>query len=81
LRQRLRLLAPGLTPRAVLDTFAAAQMIDVHVPTTDRRELVLTRYTEPEAPLRRLLDKLKVQLPAQPSPRITAVAASLPTPM
>jgi hypothetical protein len=23
-------------------------MIDVHIPTTDRRELVLTRYTQPE---------------------------------
>jgi predicted ATPase len=32
----------------VLEKFAAMQMIDVNMPTTDGRELVLTRYTEPE---------------------------------
>src|SRR5215472_504862 len=47
-RRRLHALAPGLTPRSVLEKFAAMQMIDVHLPTTDGRELVLTRYTEPE---------------------------------
>ena len=31
------------------------QMTDVHVPTTDGRELLLTRYTEPDAELRLLL--------------------------
>src|SRR5208283_2850394 len=35
LRARLRPMAPGLTPRAVLDKFAAIQMLDVHFPTTD----------------------------------------------
>jgi hypothetical protein len=30
----------------VLDDFAAMQTIDVHVPTTDGRELTLTRHTE-----------------------------------
>jgi hypothetical protein len=45
LRRRLHALAPGLTPRSVLDKFAAVQMIDVHVPTTDGRELQLVRYT------------------------------------
>jgi hypothetical protein len=77
LRQRLRAFAPGLTPRAVLNDFAAMQMIDVHVPTTDGRELTLTRYTEPERALRLLLDTLKLQLPAQPPPTITT---SLPQP-
>lgn len=81
LGQRLRLLAPGLTARAVLESFAAVQMIDVHLPTTDGRELVLTRYTEPEPTLRLLLDKLRLQLPAQPPPRITAPAAPTTTPM
>src|SRR5260370_35263475 len=47
-------------------------MIDLHVPTTDGRELILTRYTEPEPELALLLNKLKLELPAQPSPRITA---------
>ena len=65
-------LAPGLTPRSVLEKFAAMQMIDVHIPTTDGRELLLTRHTEPEPELRLLLDKLKLELPAQPPPKITA---------
>jgi transposase len=30
-------LAPGLTPRSVLEKFAVMQMIDVHLPTTDGR--------------------------------------------
>jgi hypothetical protein len=42
-----------------LEKFAVMQMIDVHLPTTDGRELVLTRYTEPEAELSLLLKKLK----------------------
>jgi transposase len=74
LRRRLHALAPGLTPRSVLEKFAAMQMIDVHVPTTDGRELVLTRHTEPEPDLRLLLDKLRLELPAQPAPKITAEA-------
>ncbi len=51
LARRLRALAPGLTPRSALEKFAAVQMIDVHMPTTDGRELLLTRYTEPEPDL------------------------------
>jgi transposase len=74
LARRLHALAPGLTPRAVLEKFAAVQMIDVHVPTTDGRQLVLTRYTEPEPELALLLDKLRLELPAQPPPKITAEA-------
>ena len=72
LGRRLHGLAPGLTPRSVLEKFAAMQMIDVHIPTTDGRELLLTRHTEPEPELRLLLDKLKLELPAQPPPKITA---------
>jgi hypothetical protein len=58
LARRLHALAPGLTPRSVLEKFAVMQMINVHLPTTDGRELVLTRYTEPEAELSLLLKKL-----------------------
>lgn len=72
LARRLHALAPGLTPRSAIEKFAAVQMIDVHVPTTDGRELLLTRYTEPEPDLKLLLGKLKLDLPAQPPPRITA---------
>jgi len=71
LRRRLYALAPGLTPRSVLGKFAAVQMIDVHVPTTDGRELLLTRYTQPEPELKLLLEKLRLDLPPQPPPKIT----------
>src|SRR5271166_4002879 len=80
LARRLHALAPGLTPRSVLEKFAAVQMIDVHLPTTDGRELLLTRYTEPEPELRLLLTKLKLDLPAQPPPKITAAPAP-PSPL
>ena len=78
---RLRELAPGLTARSVLDKFAAVQMIDVHVPTTDGREIVLTRYTQPEPELQLLLDKLRLKLPVQPPPKITAAQAQAATPV
>jgi transposase len=74
LRRRLHALAPGLTPRSVLEKFSAVQMIDVHVPTTDGRELMLTRYTQPEPELNLLLEKLMFELPAQPPPKITGAA-------
>lgn len=72
LRARLKPLAPGLTPRAVLDKLAAVQMLDVHFPTTDGRTLILTRYTELNADQKLLVKQLKLDLPAQPPPRITA---------
>ena len=72
LKQRLRALAPGLTPAAVLEKFAAMQMVDVHVPTTDRRQLVLSRYTQPDKDLRLVLQQMKLTLPEQPPPRIYA---------
>lgn len=73
LRRWLRDLAPGLTPRSVLEKFAAVQMIDVHLPTTDGRQVVLPRYTQPEPELKVLLQQLKLTLPEQPPPRITSV--------
>ncbi len=75
LKQRLRSLAPGLTPRSVLDKMAAIQMVDVHLPTTDGRTVMLSRYTEPEMDQAILLQQLKLVLPAQPPPRITAPGA------
>jgi len=74
LARRLHALAPGLTPRSVFEKFAAMQMIDLHVPTTDGRELGLTRTTEPEPELTLLLGKLRLELPAQPPPKITPQA-------
>jgi transposase len=77
LRQRLRAVAGGLTPRAVLEKFCAVQMVDVHLPTTDGREVILTRYTQPEKELQVLLTQLNLPLPAQPPPKITTVALAL----
>jgi hypothetical protein len=71
LQRRLHALAPGLTARSALEKFAAVQMIDVYLPTTDGRELLLTRYTQPEPELRLLTHQLKLDLPPQPPPRIT----------
>jgi hypothetical protein len=78
LQRRLHTLAPGLTARSALEKFAAVQMIDVHLPTTDGRELLLTRYTQPEPELMLLLQQMKLTLPPQPPPRIAA--AVLPGP-
>src|SRR6266436_4441914 len=74
LRAKLKPLAPGLTPRAVLDKLAAIQMLDVHFPTTDGRTLILSRYTELNAEQKLLVNQLKLDLPSQPPPRITALA-------
>ena len=72
LRGQLRKLAGGLTSRAVLEKFAALQMVDVHFPTTDGRELIFRRYTQPEKDQKILLAQLGWQLPEQPPPRISA---------
>ena len=80
LRARLKPLAPGLTPRAVLDKLAAIQMLDVHFPTTDGRTLILSRYTELNAEQKLLVNQLKLDLPSQPPPRITALAANTARP-
>jgi hypothetical protein len=75
LHRRLRDMAPGLTPRSVLDKFKAMQMIDVHLPTTDGRRVILSRYTQPEPELQVLLQQLRLHLPEQPPPRVTASGA------
>jgi len=62
--------APGLTPRAILEKFKAMQMIDVHLPTTDGRKLILPRITQPEKDVQLLLHQLNLTLPEQPPPRI-----------
>jgi transposase len=79
LQRRLHALAPGLTARSALQKFAAVQMIDVHLPTTDGRELRLTRYTQPEPELQLLIRQLKLQLPPQPPPKIAAAAIARAT--
>jgi hypothetical protein len=76
LTRRLHALAPGLTARSALEKFAAIQMIDVHLPTTDGREILLTRHTNPERELQLLINRLKLRLPPQPPPRITTAAVN-----
>ena len=70
LRLRLQQSAPGLTPRSVLEKMASIQMLDIHLPTTDGRELKMSRHTQPLAEHQLILDKLNLQLPKQPKPRI-----------
>ncbi len=71
LARRLHALAPGLTARSALEKFAAVQRIDVHLPTTDGRYIMLTRYTQPEPELKLLIDRLAYTLPQQPLPKIS----------
>ena len=74
LRRRLRDLAPGLTPRAVLEKFGTVQMIDIHLPTTDGHKMIMSRYTQPEPELKMLVTQLKLSLPTQPAPRMMITA-------
>ena len=80
LRMKLNVAAPGLTPRAVLKSLAAIQLVDVHVPITDGRELVMPRYTEPETEQAMILKKLNLTLPKQPPPRIRSGEIIMPPP-
>jgi transposase len=80
LKHRLRMHAPGLTPRAVLEKLAGIQMLDVSFPTTDGRRLIMPRYTEPDPEQALLLHHLSLVLPQQPPPRITTSASSAPLP-
>jgi transposase len=77
LKQRLLLHAPGLTPTAVLEKLAEIQMIDIWIPTVDQRWLILPRYTQPSSDTKLLIEKLKLELPSQPPPRLTAQEESI----
>jgi hypothetical protein len=55
----------------VLEKFKTVHMIDVHLPTTDGRRVIMSRYTQPEPDLQILLKRLRLSLPKQPSPRMT----------
>jgi len=76
LKQRLLLHAPGLTATAVLEKLAEIQMIDIWIPTVDQRWLILPRYTQPSSDTKLLLEKLRLELPNQPPPRLTAPTES-----
>ena len=72
MRQRLKALAGGLTPRELLKKFPAMQMLDVHLPTTDGRTVEMNRYTQPDRDLKLLLSQSDLTLPAQSPPKIYA---------
>jgi hypothetical protein len=78
LRMKLQYAAPGLTPRAVLEKLSTIRMVDVCIPTTDGRLLVMPRYVEPDADQQLVLDKLRLSLPPQPPPRIRSGEVILP---
>jgi len=72
LKNRLMAHAPGLTPVSAMEKLSTIQMIDVCIPTVDGRWLILPRYTQPDTDTKILLHKLRMDLPVQPPPRITA---------
>ena len=79
LQERLRPLAPGLTPRQALDPLAGIQMLDVELPTSDGRVLKLSRYTQPDPATQLLLQRLGKSLPDQSPPKLSsAVKMELP---
>jgi transposase len=78
LRMKLSPAAPGLTARAVLQSLSAIQMMEVHLPTTDGRLLIMPRHTEPEPEQKMILQTLKLDLPPQPPPRIRTGKVELP---
>jgi hypothetical protein len=78
LRQQLRGHAAGLMPRVVFEKLATLQMLDVCVPTTDGRELLLIRHTEPSSDVAVLLEHLNLTLPPQPPPKIRYPATKQP---
>ena len=59
-----------LTLRAIVEKFAAIQMVDIHVPTADGRRAVLARHTQPSQDQELLLRRLDLTLPRQPAPKL-----------
>jgi transposase len=80
LRKHLEPLAPGLSPKAVLEQLASIQMVEVCLPTSDGRWLIMPRHTEPEPAQKMLLEQLNLTLPPQPPPRIRSGKLLMPDP-
>lgn len=72
LKHRLQRLAPWADASRRPGKAGTLQMLDVVLPTTDGRRLVMPRYTEPDADQALLLHQLDLVLPQQPPPRIAA---------
>ena len=72
LRNLARGRATGLTSEAILEKMSNIQMIDVHLPTTDGRHIVMSRHTQPDKDVSLLLAHLGLSLPEQPPPKVYA---------
>ena len=51
---------------------AEIQMIEVWIPAVDQRWLILPRFTQPSPDTKLVIEKLRLELPNQPPPRLTA---------
>jgi len=71
LKPQLWHLSHGITPHEVITKFKTMQMVDMQLPTTNGREIALSRYNQSEADHRILLDLLHLKLPEQSPPGIT----------
>lgn len=76
LRNLARGTASGLTSHAIIEKLSKILMIDVHLPTTDGREIVLSRYTQPGRDTALVLAQLALTLPPQPPPKVYAKSQS-----
>lgn len=72
LRNLARGRASGLASDAILKKLSGIQMIDIHLPITDGRHIVMSRYTQPEKDVSLLLAQLGLSLPDQPPPKVYA---------
>ena len=77
----LPLLARDLRLMTTLLLGLLGKAVPDHVPTTDSREIRLTRHTQPEPELALLLERLKLELQAQPLTKISAAQADAAAPM
>ena len=76
LRAISRARAPGLTPRQIIDHFKTIKMVDVILPTTDNRTVILPRHIDPRPDTALLLAQLDLTLPSQPSPKVSPSCTS-----
>jgi hypothetical protein len=57
-----------MTPEVILRELSCIQMGDIHLPTTDGRQLVLRRVARPGGEAKRILNALGLELPERLSP-------------
>jgi hypothetical protein len=57
-----------MTPEVILRELARIQMGDIHLQTTDARQIVLRRVARPEGEAKRILAALGLELPERLSP-------------